>query len=47
MIRIYFSHKSFFTTETLTSYQSVTNGEFLSDTFAITSNIDDETLWYW
>ena len=33
--------KSFSTTETLTSYQSVTNGEFLSDTFAITSNIDD------
>lgn len=33
--------KSFTTTETLTSYKSVTQGRFLSDTFAITSNIDE------
>ena len=33
--------KSFSTTETLTSYQSITNGQFLSDTYVITSNIND------
>ena len=32
--------KSFSTTETLTSYESVTKREFLLDTYAITSNID-------
>ena len=33
--------KSFSTTETLTSYESVTNRNFLSDTFVVTSNVDE------
>jgi Glucose-6-phosphate isomerase len=33
--------KSFSTTETLNSYESVTNRNFLSNTFVVTSNIDE------